>query len=539
MSKEIKYGEDANVSMLKGAEKLANAVKVTMGPCGRNVVIENPGFNPHITKDGVSVARSIELEDKFENLGASLIKEAASKTATIAGDGTTGTTVLAEAIYKEGLKFVQSGVSVDEIKAGIESAVKDIVEGLKKNSIDISENTEQIEQVATISANGDIEVGKIIAEAISKVGIEGTITIEPGRTMETSLVMTNGMEYPRGYISPYMINNPASGECVLEKPLILTLHKKIENFNEIMPVLKFIAENKTSLLIICEDMDKDSISAIIMNIIQGGLKCCVVKSPGFGEGIKDSLDDIAVSVGGKVFNDETGLTLAEIGQEFFGSCEKVIINKDSMIITNGAGEQSSIDMHITNLKSQVEKMKDAYEEDKLKKRIGVLAGQIGVINVGAITETEMREKADRIDDSLSATKAALEEGIVSGGGSALIEAAMSKKYDICDVSIGTDIVLAAIKSPLKQIAENAGKCGEVILERVIENLHNTDGKTTGYNAKTDKYINMIENGIIDPAKVVRSEIQNASSIAILLLTTGCAIVNKEEPLPEPPMQPMM
>ena len=539
MSKEIKYGEDAKVSLLRGVEKLSSAVKVTMGPCGRNVVIENPGFNPHITKDGVSVARSIELEDKFENLGASLIKEAASKTASIAGDGTTGTTVLAEAIYKEGLKFVQSGISVDEIKTGIESAVKDIVTGLKNNSIDISESSDQIEQVATISANGDTEVGKIIAKAISKVGIDGTITIEPGKTMETSLVMTNGMEYSRGYISPYMINNPASGECILEKPLILTLHKKIENFNEIMPVLKFVAENKTPLLIICEEMDKDSMSAIVMNILQGGLKCCVVKAPGFGEGIKDNLDDIAVSIGGKVYNNETGLTLAEIGQDFFGSCEKVIINRDSMIITNGSGNQDDIDMHITNLKSQAEKMKDAYEEDKIKKRISVLAGQIGVINVGAITETEMREKADRIDDSLSATKAALEEGIVSGGGSALIEASMCKTYNSEKTNIGVDIVLAAIKAPLKQIAENAGKCGEVILERVIENLFNTDKKTTGYNAKTDEYVNMIESGIIDPAKVVRSEIQNASSIAILLLTTGCAIINKEEPLPEPPMQPMM
>ncbi len=539
MSKEIKYDEDAKVSILKGVEKLADAVKVTMGPCGRNVIIENPGFNPHITKDGVSVARSIELEDKFENLGASLIKEAASKTAAIAGDGTTGTTVLAEAIYKEGLKFVQSGISVDEIKTGIESAVKDIVARLKENSIDISESSDQIEQVATISANGDTEVGKIIAEAISKAGAEGSIVIEPGKTMETSLVMTNGMEYPRGYMSPYMINSQESGECILEKPLILTLHKKIENFNEIMPVLKFVAENKAPLLIICEEMDKDSMSAIVMNIIQGGLKCCVVKAPGFGEGIKDSLDDIAISVGGKVYNEETGLSLAEIGQEFFGSCAKVIINRDSMIITDGAGNQEEIDMHITNLKSQAEKMKDAYEEDKLKKRIGVLAGQIGVINVGAITETEMREKADRIDDSLSATKAALEEGIVSGGGSALIEASICEAFENTDTNIGVDIVLAAVKAPLKQIAENAGKCGEVILENTVSRMKTSSGKITGYNAKTDEYVNMIESGIIDPAKVVRSEIQNASSIAILLLTTGCAIVNKEEPLPEPPMQPMM
>jgi len=523
-AKDIKFKEEARQKILKGVRTLASAVKITLGPKGRNVIIDKSYGAPHITKDGVTVAKEIELEDKHENMGAQMVKEVANKTADKAGDGTTTATVLAEAIYSEGLRNVTAGANPMELKKGIEKAVHAIVEELKKFSKPIKSNKE-IAQVATISANGDIEIGNIIAEAMDRVGKDGTITVEEAKGFETTLEVVEGMNFDRGYLSAYFVTNPETLEAEYEDAFILICEKKISSMKEFLPILQAVAESGRPLLIIAEDVEGEALATLVVNRIRAGLKVCAVKAPGFGDRRKAMLEDIAILTGGQFISEELGIKLDTVTLDMLGKVKKVIIKKEDTTIIGGAGDKKAIKERIALLKRQIEESTSDYDREKLQERLAKLAGGVGVIRVGAATEIEMKEKKDRVDDAQHATKAAVEEGILPGGGIAFIRCipvlkALALKLE-GDQKIGAEIIIRSLSAPLRQIAENAGKEGSIIVQKVSEMK-----MEEGYDARDDLYVNMFECGIVDPTKVVRCTIQFAASIAALLLTTE-AIITEE------------
>jgi chaperonin GroEL len=523
--KTIKYKDEARQKILKGVKTLASAVKVTLGPKGRNVIIDKSFGSPQITKDGVTVAKEIELEDKFENMGAQMVKEVASKTADKAGDGTTSATVLAEAIYNEGLRNVTAGANPMEIKKGIELATKSIVEELKKLSKPIK-NSKEIEQVATISANGDTEIGSIIAEAMDKVGKDGTITVEEARGFETTLDVVKGMNFDRGYLSAYFVTNPEKLEAELENAYILIYEKKISAMKEFLPILQAVAETGKPLLIIAEDIEGEALATLVVNKIRAGLKICAVKAPGFGDRRKSMLEDIAILTGGQFISEEIGLKLENVSIDMLGQVKKALIKKDDTTLIEGAGSKEEIQKRVSLIKRQIEESTSDYDKEKLQERLAKLAGGVAVIQVGAATEVELKEKKDRVDDAQHATKAAVEEGILPGGGIALLRCEKVLNNLLTKVSgnvkLGVEIIKKSLSYPLRQIAENAGQEGSLIVQKVL-NMDTYDG----YDAKEDTYGNMLEKGIVDPTKVVRCCIQFASSIASLLLTTE-AIISEDE-----------
>jgi chaperonin GroEL len=530
-SKEIKFNIDARDQLKKGVDKLANAVKITLGPKGRNVILEKKFGSPQISKDGVTVAKEIELEDSFENVGAQMVKEVASKTADDAGDGTTTATVLAQSIVTVGLKNVTAGANPMDLKRGIDKAVIKVVANLKKQSVSVGDDYEKIEQVATISANGDNEIGKLIAEAMKKVKKEGVITVEEAKGIETTVEIVEGMQFDRGYISPYFITDPEKMLAVLENPFILITDRKISTMKDILPVLEPVAQAGRSLLIIAEDIEGEALATLVVNKLRGSLKIAAVKAPGFGDRRKEMLEDIAILTGGVVISEEKGLRLDAAKMEMLGKAEKITIDKENTTVVNGAGTKETISKRIGQIKTQIENTTSDYDREKLQERLAKLAGGVAVLYVGASTETEMKEKKDRVDDALSATKAAVEEGIVPGGGVAYIRAieVLEKlKGDNEDETTGIQIVKRAIEEPLRQIVENAGLEGSVIVQKVKE------GKGDyGYNAQNNKYENLYKSGVIDPTKVTRVALENAASIAGMLLTTECVVVEKKEDHPAP------
>lgn len=534
-AKDIKFKEDARQKIKKGVQTLSNAVKVTLGPKGRNVVLGRSFGAPHITKDGVTVAKEIELEDKYENIGAQIVKEVASKTADKAGDGTTTATVLAEAIFIEGIKSLSAGSNPIIVKRGIDKAVDQIVNTLKKRSKPINSNKE-IEQVATISANNDREIGVLIAKAMEKVGKDGVVTVEEGKTLETELEVVEGMNFDRGYINPYFISDVEKQEAVLEEPCILICDKKISSMKELLPILKTVVESGKSLLIIAEDVDGEAIATLVVNRLRAGLKVCAVKAPGFGDRRKEMLRDIAVLTGGEVITEEVGLKLENATLDQLGSAKKVVVKKDDSTIVNGYGDAAEIKARKEQIRKQIESTTSDYDREKLQERLAKLAGGVAVINVGAATEVEMKEKKDRVDDALHATKAAVEEGILPGGGSALVhcikELSALEKQLSGDEKVGVAIVKKALEAPIRIIASNAGEEGSVIFHKVL-----SGNETFGWDALTGEYTDMVIAGIIDPTKVVRSALQNAASVAGLLLTTEAVITElpqeKEAAAPMP------
>jgi chaperonin GroEL len=536
-AKELKFNIDARDQLKKGVDKLANAVKITLGPKGRNVVIEKKFGSAQITKDGVSVAKEIELEDPFENVGAQMVKEVASKTADDAGDGTTTATVLAQSIVQVGLKNVTAGANPMDLKRGIDKAVQKVVENLRKQSVSVGDDYEKIEQVATISANGDAEIGKLIAEAMKKVKKEGVITVEEAKGIETTVEIVEGMQFDRGYISPYFITDPEKMEAVLENPFILITDRKISTMKDLLPALEPVAQAGRSLLIIAEDIEGEALATLVVNKLRGSLKIAAVKAPGFGDRRKEMLEDIAILTGGVVISEEKGLRLDATKMEMLGKAEKITINKENTTIVNGAGAKETITGRVAQIKTQIENTTSDYDREKLQERLAKLAGGVAVLYVGASTETEMKEKKDRVDDALSATRAAVEEGIVPGGGVAYIRAieVLEKlKGANDDETTGILIVKRAIEEPLRQIVENAGLEGSVIVQKVKE------GKDDfGYNAQNNKYENLYKSGVIDPTKVTRVALENAASIAGMLLTTECVITEKKEENPAPMGNPGM
>ncbi|TVR78864.1 MAG: chaperonin GroEL [Chitinophagaceae bacterium] len=526
MSKLIKYDSDAREKLKKGVDTLANAVKVTLGPKGRNVIIEKKFGSPVVTKDGVTVAREIDLEDPIEDMGAKMVKEVASKTADIAGDGTTTATVLAQAIIKSGLKSVAAGAHLMDLKKGIDLAVKAVIENIQKQSETIGENFEKIEQVATISANSDTEIGNFIAESMRKVGKEGVITVEEAKGTETYVDVVEGMQFDRGYLSPYFVTNTEKMETELETPYILIHDKKISNMKDLLPVLEKTAQSGHPLLIIAEDIDGEALATLVVNKIRGTLKVAAVKAPGFGDRRKEMLEDIAILTGGTVISEERGYKLENADIAFLGRAEKVTIDKENTIIVNGKGKADDISARVNQIKSQIESTTSDYDKEKLQERLAKLSGGVAVLYVGAASEVEMKEKKDRVDDALHATRAAVEEGIVPGGGVAFIRALHvidGLKFENADVKTGAYIVKRAIEEPLRQIVANAGGEGSVVLHKVLE------GKADfGYNAKTGVFENLKEAGVIDPTKVTRIALENAASIASMLLTTECVIVENKE-----------
>jgi len=536
-AKVLKFEIDARDQLKKGVDQLANAVKITLGPKGRNVVIEKKFGSPQITKDGVSVAKEIELEDAFENVGAQMVKEVASKTADDAGDGTTTATVLAQAIVHVGLKNVTAGANPMDLKRGIDKGVAKVVENLKKQSISVGDDYKKIEQVATISANGDSEIGKLIAEAMKKVKKEGVITVEEAKGIETNVEIVEGMQFDRGYISPYFITDPEKMESVLENPFILITDRKISTMKDLLPILEPVAQAGRSLLIIAEDVEGEALATLVVNKLRGSLKIAAVKAPGFGDRRKEMLEDIAILTGGIVISEEKGLRLDAAKMDMLGKAEKVTIDKENTTIVNGAGKKESIDKRVAQIRTQIDNPTSDYDREKLQERLAKLAGGVAVLYVGAATETEMKEKKDRVDDALSATRAAVEEGIVPGGGVAYIraiEALEGLKGSNEDETTGIQIVKRAIEEPLRQIVANAGMEGSVIVQKVKE------GKGDfGYNAQTDKYENLYQSGVIDPTKVTRVALENAASIAGMLLTTECVITEKKEEHPAPMGNPGM
>ena len=521
MAKEIKFNLEARDGLKRGVDKLANAVKVTLGPKGRNVVIEKSFGSPAVTKDGVSVAKEIELEDKIENLGAQMVKEVASKTADVAGDGTTTATVLAQAIYNQGMKNVAAGASPMDLKRGMDKAVDAIIAELKKMSSEVGTSYDKIEQVASISANNDIAIGKLIAEAMKKVSKEGVITVEEAKGTETHVDVVEGMQFDRGYLSPYFVTDSEKMVAEMDAPYILIYDKKISNMKELLPVLEPVAQSGKPLLIIAEDLDGEALATLVVNKIRGSLKVAAVKAPGFGDRRKAMLEDIAILTGGTVISEERGFKLENATVDMLGTAEKVSIDKDNTTIVNGAGNASDIEARVNQIKAQIESTTSDYDREKLQERLAKLAGGVAVLYVGAASEVEMKEKKDRVDDALAATRAAIEEGIVPGGGVALVRAGKaleSLKGDNDDETTGIAIVMRAIEEPLRQIAVNAGQEGSVIVNKVIE------GKDDfGYNAKTEEFGNMMEQGIIDPTKVTRVAIENAASVAGMLLTTEATV----------------
>ena len=533
MAKEIKYNWEAREGLKKGVDALANAVKVTLGPKGRNVIIDKKFGAPQITKDGVTVAKEIELKEPIENMGAQMVKEVASKTNDQAGDGTTTATVLAQAIFNTGLKNVTAGANPMELKRGIDKAVATIVENLKGQSVEINDSHEKIEQVATISANNDSEVGKVIAEAMQKVKKEGVITIEEAKGTDTNVKIVEGMQFDRGYISPYFVTDTEKMEAVYESPYILIYDKKISNMKEFLPILEKIVQTGRPLLIISEDVDSEALATLVVNRLRGGLKIVAVKAPGIGDRRKEMLEDIAILTGGTVISEEKGFKLEDATIEMLGTAEKITVDKENTTIVSGKGDKETISGRIAQIKAQIEKSTSDYDREKLQERLAKLAGGVAVIYVGAASEVEMKEKKDRYDDALHATRAAIEEGIIPGGGVAYIRSINSLKGvkgENEDQMIGIDIVRRALEEPLRQIASNAGKEGSVIVNAVRK------GKGDfGYNARLDQFQNMIEAGVIDPTKVSRVALENAASIAGMLLTTECVLSEIKEETPAAPM----
>jgi len=532
-AKDLKFNEEARRAILRGVEKLSSAVKVTLGPSGRNVILEKKFGSPAITKDGVTVAKEIELKDPFENLGAQLVKEVASKTSDVAGDGTTTATILAEAIYRQGLKYIAAGANAMEIKRGIEKAVEKVVEHLKSMSREVK-GRKEISEVASISANNDIEIGEKIAEAMDKVGRDGVITVEEAKGIETYVEIVEGMQFDRGYISPYFVTNPDKMEAILEEPYILLHDKKISSIRDILPVLEKVAQSGKPILVIAEDVEGEALATLVVNKIRGTLQACAVKAPGYGERRKAMLEDIAILTGGRVISEEAGMKLENAQITDLGRAKRVIVTKDYTTIVEGYGKKEDIQARIQQIKAQIEETKSDYDREKLQERLAKLSGGVAVIYVGAATETEMKEKKARIEDALHATKAAVEEGIVPGGGVAFLRAqkALDDLQLDGDKQIGVEIVKQVLEEPLKQIAENAGQEGTLIVEKV-----KTLEETKGFNALTGEFVDMIEAGIIDPTKVERIALQNAASIASLLLTTEALVTEikeKKENVPTPP-----
>ena len=533
MAKEILFNIDARDQLKKGIDTLANAVKVTLGPKGRNVIIEKKFGAPHITKDGVTVAKEVELADAYQNTGAQLVKEVASKTGDDAGDGTTTATVLAQAIVAEGLKNVTAGASPMDIKRGIDKAVAKVVESIKSQSEMVGDNYDKIEQVGTVSANNDPVIGKLIADAMRKVSKDGVITIEEAKGTDTTIGVVEGMQFDRGYLSAYFVTNTEKMECEMEKPYILIYDKKISNLKDFLPILEPAVQTGRPLLVIAEDVDSEALTTLVVNRLRSQLKICAVKAPGFGDRRKEMLEDIAVLTGGVVISEEKGLKLEQATIEMLGSAEKVTITKDNTTIVNGAGAKENIKERCEQIKAQIVATKSDYDREKLQERLAKLSGGVAVLYVGAASEVEMKEKKDRVDDALRATRAAIEEGIVPGGGVAYIralEALEGLEGDNADETTGIHIIKRAIEEPLRQICANAGKEGAVVVQKVRE------GKGDfGYNARTDVYENLHAAGVVDPAKVTRVALENAASIAGMFLTTECVIVEKKEDKPEMPM----
>jgi chaperonin GroEL len=528
MAKQMKFDVAARASLMNGVDKLANAVKVTLGPKGRNVMIGKSFGAPNVTKDGVTVAKDVELEDAYENLGAQMAKEVASKTSDAAGDGTTTATVLAQAITREGLKNVAAGANPMDIKRGIDAAVSAVIAEISKMAVKIN-GKQHIAQVASISANNDAEIGELLANAMEKVGNDGVITIEESKTADTVLDVVEGMQFDRGYLSPYFVTNTDSMEVALENPMILLYDKKISTMKDLLPILEHVAKQGKSLLIIAEDVDGEALATLVVNKIRGTLKVAAVKAPGFGDRRKAMLEDIAILTGGMLVSEETGAKLEDAPVTVLGQAKSITINKDNTTIVEGAGDSAAIKARIGQIKKQIEDTTSDYDREKLQERLAKLAGGVAVIKVGAATEVEMKEKKDRVDDAMHATRAAVEEGIVAGGGVALIRAASAidaLKLDNDDQKTGASIIRRAIEEPLRQIVINAGLEGSVVVNKVKEGK---DG--FGYNAKTDKYEDLIKAGVIDPAKVTKAALGNAASIASMLLTTDCVIVEKKEDKP--------
>ena len=533
MAKDIKFNMDARDQLRKGVNQLADAVKVTLGPKGRNVVIEKKFGAPQITKDGVTVAKEIELEDHFENTGAQLLKSVASKTSDDAGDGTTTATILAQSIINVGIKNVTAGANPMDLKRGIDKAVTAVVGYIKDNAEKVDDNYDKIEQVATVSANNDPEIGKLLADAMRKVSKDGVITIEESKSRDTYIGVVEGMQFDRGYLSGYFVTDTDKMECVMEHPRILIYDKKISNLKDLLPVLQPAAENGLPLIIIAEDVDSEALTTLVVNRLRAGLKVCAVKAPGFGDRRKAMLEDIATLTGGLVISEEKGLKLDQATLEMLGTCDKVVVSKDNTTIINGAGDKQRIADRVAQIKNEISNTTSSYDKEKLQERLAKLAGGVAVLYVGANSEVEMKEKKDRVDDALCATRAAIEEGVVAGGGTTYIRALDTLKClkgDNADEQTGINIVERAIEEPLRQIVANAGGEGAVVVQKVIEGQGDY-----GYNARTDVYEDMRKAGVIDPAKVTRIALENAASIAGMFLTTECLIVDKPEPAPAAPM----
>jgi len=522
-AKQVMFSTDAREKMLRGVNVLANAVKVTLGPKGRNVVIQKSFGAPRSTKDGVSVAKEIELEDAFENMGAQMIREVASKTNDKAGDGTTTATVLAQSIVQEGLKSVAAGMNPMDLKRGIDKAVAAVIADIKASAKKVSDNSE-IAQVGTISANGDKEVGEMIAKAMEKVGNEGVITVEEAKTAETELDVVEGMQFDRGYLSPYFITNADKMEVQLEEPLILLFEKKLSSLQAMLPILEAVVQSGRPLLIIAEDIEGEALATLVVNKLRGGLRVAAVKAPGFGDRRKAMLEDIAVLTGGQVISEDLGIKLENVTLDMLGKAKKVTITKDDTTIVDGVGGKDEIEARIGQIKAQIESTTSDYDKEKLQERLAKLAGGVAVIRVGGSTEVEVKEKKDRVDDALNATRAAVEEGIVPGGGIALLKATKSldgMKGDNADQTAGIAIIRRAIQAPIRQISENAGVEGSIVVGKVLEN----DSKTFGFNAQTEEYGDLVKMGVIDPAKVVRTALQDAASVAGILITTEAAVAD--------------
>ena len=535
MAKDIKFDIEARDGLKRGVDALANSVKVTLGPKGRNVIISKSFGGPQVTKDGVTVAKEIELENELENMGAQMVKEVASKTNDLAGDGTTTATVLAQAIVKEGLKNVASGANPMDLKRGIDKAVSCITEELNKQSKQVGNSSEKIQQVASISANNDSTVGNLIATAFEKVGKEGVITVEEAKGTDTYVDVVEGMQFDRGYLSPYFVTNADKMITELENPYILLFDKKISNLQEILPILEPVSQSGRSLLIIAEDVEGQALATLVVNKLRGGLKIAAVKSPGFGDRRKAMLEDIAILTGGTVVSEERGFSLENADLTMLGTAETITIDKDNTTIVNGAGKASEIKARVNQIKAQIETTTSDYDKEKLQERLAKLAGGVAVLYVGAASEVEMKEKKDRVDDALHATRAAVEEGIVAGGGVALVrtkEKLAKLKPENADEKTGIQIVEKAIEAPIRTIVENAGGEGSIVISKVLESKD-----TVGYDAKNEEYVDMLKAGIIDPKKVTRIALENAASVAGMILTTECAVVDikEESPAPMPPM----
>lgn len=533
--KQLKYDSDARQAVLAGVSKLARAVATTLGPCGRNVILDKKYGSPAITKDGVSVAKEIELPDPFENMGAQMVREVASKTSDVAGDGTTTATILAEAIYREGLKNVTAGANPQALKRGIDKATAAVVVAIAAQAKTVSDPSE-IAQVASISANGEEEIGSIIAEAMDKVGKEGTITVEEAKTIETTLDVVEGMQFDKGYLSPYFVTAPESMECILDNPYVLIYEKKVSNLNDLLPVLQGASKSGRPLLIIAEDVEGEALATLVVNKLRGTLQICAVKAPGFGDRRKAMLEDLAVLTGGKLISEDIGIKLENVGIEDLGTAKRIVIDKESTTIVEGNGAGSEIATRVALIKRQIEETSSDYDREKLQERLAKLAGGVAVIKVGATTEAAMKEKKDRVEDALHATRAAVEEGIVAGGGVALIrcQGAVDALTLTGDEAIGAKIIGRCLEAPLRQLVLNAGLEAALIVEKV-----KTESGAIGYNVATGEFVDLVKNGVLDPAKVTRSALQNAASIAGLLLTTECMVTEIPEEKKPMPMDPGM